>query len=140
MKNNKGFTLIEMLGAVTLLGILGTVAIVGTSKYIASSRAKSYKMMSQSLYEAVENCAVEGKCSLPGTFNTSYLIDEGYLDRLKNPINKNNDCTGTILVTNNGASSVSLEYVDYKYKVTLNCPGLEKIKKDYIWPDEKKNK
>ena len=139
MKNKNGFTLIEMLGAVAILGMLSTVAIAGTSKYIASSRQKSYKMMSQSIYEATENCAVEGKCQLPGTITTDKLLEYGYLKNLKNPISKNADCTGKAVVTLKGTSQESLEYADYEYKVVLDCKGLEHVKEDFIWPNEKES-
>ena len=33
MKNNKGFTLIEMLGTVVILGIIGTIVVAGVTKY-----------------------------------------------------------------------------------------------------------
>ena len=44
-KNNKGFSLMELLGAIILLGVLGTVAVTGTSKYLEQSRKKSFLMM-----------------------------------------------------------------------------------------------
>ena len=39
--NSKGFSLIEMLAAVVILGILGTIVVVGTTKYIKQSRDKA---------------------------------------------------------------------------------------------------
>lgn len=138
--NTKGLTLIEMLGAIAVLGILGTVGIAATSKYIAHSRQKSYKTMSQSIYEAAENCIIEGTCNAPGTISTDELIRDGYLDGLKNPIQSKHDCNGTVTVTDAGVSSDSLEYNDYKYTVILRCEGLDNIKKDYVWPDAKSQK
>lgn len=138
--NEKGITLIEMLGAVALLGVLGMVGMAATSKYIAHSRQKSYKTMSQSIYEATENCAIEGVCNVPGTISTDELIRDGYLDGLRNPIQSKHDCNGTVTVTDAGASSDSPEYNDYKYTVVLRCEGLDHIKKDYVWPDDKNKK
>lgn len=140
MKNEKGMTLIEMLGAVALIGILGTVGITATSKYIAHSRAKSYKAMSQSIYEAAENCLIEGNCEVT-SIPTDYLISEGYLDGLKNPIQSKHDCNGTVNVTDYGvADATTPEYNDYRYKVTLICEGLDHLRKDYVWPDAKSQK
>lgn len=142
MLNKKGFTLMEMLGAVALIGILGTVAVVGTQKYIAKSRAKSYKTMSQSIYEAAENCAIEGNCDFvsQNTISTDNLIDDGYLDDLKNPIQSKSDCRGTVSVSVGGTSVASAEYHDYKYTVSLRCEGLDNLQKDYVWPDAKQTK
>ena len=40
-KNKKGFTLIEILAAVTILGILSIVAIVSVNKVIQKSKSKT---------------------------------------------------------------------------------------------------
>lgn len=81
--NSKGFSLIEMLAAVVILGILGTIVVVGTTKYIKQSRDKAYIVMSQSIYEAAMNCQTKGDCSVK-TYTTDDLISSGYLEPLKN--------------------------------------------------------
>ena len=136
MKNNKGFTMIELLA---VIGILGTIGVASTTRYLTQSRENSYRIMSQSIYEAYENCAIQGRCSLPspGT-STSYdikkLLELGYLDSLKNQNTSNDDCTGTITITA-FSNSISVDYVKYKYLVDLNCPGVKKT--TYTWPDAK---
>ena len=42
MKNNKGFTLIEVLAVIVLLGIIMSVAIVAISGYVEESKLKTY--------------------------------------------------------------------------------------------------
>ena len=42
MKNQKGFTLIEIIAVVVLLGIMGMIAILGISNYIDKSKRKLY--------------------------------------------------------------------------------------------------
>ena len=42
MKNNKGFTLIEVLAVIVLLGIIMSVAIVAISGYVEESKLKAY--------------------------------------------------------------------------------------------------
>ncbi len=140
MKNNKGFTLIEILAAVVILGVLGTVAVTGTIKYLASSRDKAFKIMSQSAYQAVENCASQGNCSLPNdqvganeTFTTKDLISKGYLDNLKNPRKNKKDCSGSVkaIVTKLNDSGNTV----YAYDVTLQCDGMyNNQEKTFRWP------
>lgn len=146
--NNKGFSLIEMLAAVVILGILGTIAVVGTTKYIKQSRDKAYIVMSQSIYEAAMNCQTKGDCSVK-TYKTDELISSGYLEPLKNPISKNKDCSGSVEIVEKGSSST--EYKKYQYKVSLGCPGIKTTNADItneelktkgevrtlIWPDYK---
>ena len=136
--NKKGFTLVELLAVICILGVLGTIGIASTRMYIVQSRKKSYKMMSQSIYEATMNCIIQNKCQAPTTdkvvINTSFLIDNGYIKELKNPISNNEPCKGKITITNESNNIVS-EYQKYKYNVELICDGV--AKNTLSWPDEK---
>lgn len=142
-KNNKGFTMVELLAVIVILGVLGTIGVTATMKYLTQSRERSYRMMSQTIYEAYENCAIQGKCSLPlpgnsiSNYDIKQLLDMGYLENLKNPYTSNPDCTGTIKIT---ASSTytSKDYLKYTYVVDLNCTGVKKT--TYTWPNDKNKK
>lgn len=132
-KNNKGFSLIELLGVVILLGVLGTVAVTATSKYLNQSRKKAFLMISQSIYEAVQNCQAQGKCT-EETYTTDKLLKLGYLPDLKNPRSSKDNCTGSVKINESG----STEYKKYTYRVSLTCPGMyQNNPKVYIWPDQK---
>ena len=45
MKNNKGMTMIELLGVITLLGIILVVAVPNVYKYATGARNQSYDTM-----------------------------------------------------------------------------------------------
>lgn len=130
-KNNRGFTLIEMLGTIVLLGILGTVAIVAVTKYLTQSKDKAYRMMSQSVYEAAMNCATEGNCFFPGEYTTDTLKSNGYLGKLSNPYNKKSECTGKVAVCESRGSST--EYKNYIYSVKLKCGSMRN--ETMTWPE-----
>ncbi len=140
---NKGFTMIELLAVIVLLGVLGVIGTVSTTRYLTQSREKSYRIMSQSIYEAYENCAIQGKCSLPAkgstinNYNIDKLVQLGYLENLRNPSSKRKDCTGTITIKA-GSNAVESEYIKYSYTVDLNCAGINKV--TYTWPDDKTKK
>lgn len=144
MKNSKGFTLIEMLGTIAILGILGTIVVAGVTKYLGSSRKKAYKMLHDAAYEAVSNCASESNCILSN--NSTITVDElkskGYLDSFKNPKSNSGDCTGKVTVkvkessgTGKINSSDSLygnkkveideANTKYLYKVEVSCTGFK---------------
>ncbi len=135
--NNKGFSLIEMLATVVILGVLGTIAVVGTTKYINKSRKKAYIVMSQSIYEAAMNCQTKGDCTTGfyGANNNNFkdLVDLGYLDELKNPISGKKHCEGIVRISSTPNSTS--EYKKYSYEVNLRCPGLKKCV--ITWPDYK---
>lgn len=140
MKDTHGFTLIELLGAVVILGLLGTIAITGTASYLHKSRLKSYTIMSQSVYEATEHCIMDNKCKLVGrndgryNFKISDLQEWGYLQELKNPIEKKENCSGKVIVNRNSYDEF---YKNISYDVELNCPGLKVNKNVIRWPDDK---
>ena len=160
MSNNKGFTLIEMLGTIVILGIIGTIAIAGVTKYLGSSRKEAYKMLQDALYEAVSNCASESNCILSnGTaIDVSELKEKGYLDSFKNPKNSFKECSGSVVVkivessgsgkikgydssscsdtdSNciNGNSKVEVDEdnTKYFYKVIVNCDGFDSTPRYY---------
>ena len=54
MRNNKGMTMIELLGVITLLGIILVVAVPNVYKYATKSRNQAYDTMAKSLYEAAQ--------------------------------------------------------------------------------------
>ena len=142
MKNNKGFTMVELLAVIVLLGVLGTIGVTVTYKYLTQSREKSYRILSQTIYEAYENCAIQGKCSLPPAgdqieYNIDNLLNDGYLENLKSPYNNNKNCTGSIIISAND-TNLSKDYTKYTYRVRLDCPGIKNAP-IYTWPDEKEN-
>ena len=117
--NKKGFTLVELLATIVILGVLSPIGIASTSKYLTQSRKKSYKIMSQTVYEAAMNCITQGKCNAPtsayGTvsISTAQLIDYGYLKKLDNPRRGKEDCSGTVTITNKNSNNS--EYKKYEY-------------------------
>ena len=142
MKNKKGgFTLVELLAVIVILVILATIGVVVTSRYLTESRKKSYKIMSQTIYEATMNCITQGKCAAPTrseavVVSTDTLIKYGYLKKLDNPYSKRSDCNGSVVVKNVSTNNNS-EYQKYTYDVQLTCDGV--ADNTLIWPEEKKN-
>lgn len=112
------------------MGIIGTIVTASVSKYIKSSRVKSFIMMSQSVYEATENCIIEDKCATDTDteITTTDLIENGYLKELKNPRAKEENCTGKVIIKDNNENDNT--YKNYTYKVTLTCTNLGITKDD----------
>lgn len=126
-RDNKGFTLVELLATIAILGILGIVAVTATVRYLNSSREKSYIMMSQALFESGQNCVIQNKCSKNTNVPSKTLQEKGYIENLKNPISGNKDCTGTVEIPNDPISG--------DYVVDLECEGRKGILR-IVWPDK----
>ncbi len=109
MKQKNGFTLIEMLGVIILLGILVSVAIGSYSRYLVQSQAKAFKIEEDSMKTATESAYVDCISNHPnnafcrshsmvdtvGETDTVYLkelIEDQYLDIIKNPYHTEEEC------------------------------------------------
>lgn len=126
-KNNKGFTLVELLGVMTIMGILMVVAIPAVTKYLTRSRNTSTDTMVKSAYEAMENYMMDNDVLIgvgsSQTFDVSDLVKEQYLEPLKDPIGNEARCDGsgsTVVVKRDNNTTGGL--INYKYTVTIKCP------------------
>ena len=72
-KRKRGFTIIELLAAIIILGILLIIAIPAISKYLDSSRSDSYIATAKNIMASARNIVNEGKISFYDT-DVSYFI------------------------------------------------------------------
>lgn len=127
LKNTNGFTIIEILAVVIILGILVTVGIVGVTKYIEKSKARTYESYKYDLSGAANNMMIDclnsngDACEIPA-YGTSIkvthqdLVNRGYSKPLKDPEADGYCDTSYVIVTNEGQS-----VIDLKYQVCLFC-------------------
>lgn len=65
MKNNKGFTLIELICVVTLIAIIALIAVPAVANNIKESQESIYKNQITALEEALANYAIKIRNELP---------------------------------------------------------------------------
>ena len=95
MNEKKGFTLVEVLSIIVLLGLVALLAFPSVDRYLKDARQKAYNTQINNIALSAENWGVDNKLLLPkGEGETmeitlGFLIDEGYVDfDIVNPITK----------------------------------------------------
>ena len=80
MNAQKGFTLIELMIVVAIIGILAAIAIPQYQNYIAKSQVSRVMSETSSLKTAIESCLLDGKTTLPaaGVAATAAQCDLGW--------------------------------------------------------------
>ncbi len=116
--NKKGFSLIEMLAVVAILGILSTVAVGAVSRFQHNARQQAYDTLTESASLAAESYYLTHPNATEVSFET--LIEEGYLENATDPGHSDANCDGKVVITTNG-SGVASELKDNNYSVSVCC-------------------
>lgn len=130
----KGYTLLELVATIIILGIVGLIAYPTINKTINKNRERLYENQLKQIEESASKWAYQNLDSLPtieGEVVTISLLElkrNGYIDlNIKNPINKNpisNDSTITItLKDNNYVYDINLKEGNVlDYEINKNSP------------------
>ena len=118
---NKGFTLIEMLATIIILGILVTIVLFSANKLIKTSNLEYYNTSEKMMILASKDYFADYRSYLPKEVGEktrvllSALVIEEYIDMIKDV--NDNDCDTT-------KSYVEVEKTsnkDFLYKAHLVC-------------------
>lgn len=125
----KGFTMIELLATVVILGILAGISTPLVSRYLTKARENNYEHMFTGAYDAVNNYIIEKNETVTSAglyMRLSDLVAGGYLESLEDPGNLGgNPCKGVIKVE--PFSSTGLK--TYTYTCLLVCNNYSKVVK-----------
>lgn len=99
LQNKGGFTLVELIVVLVIMGIL-TAAIVPTvTGYIADAREKvdesNIRMVEQAAYLYLTDWEINGTGNAPTEMKVKDLVDAGYLSDIGNDVSKLKDATIT---------------------------------------------
>ena len=119
--NKKGFTMVELLATVVILGILAGVGVPLVYKNLNKARNSSYNHMLTGAYDAANNkilnesisCTSSSSCA----FKLKDLVDGGYLENLDDPAEHGSMCDGVIEVVPSNTSGLK----SYNYTCYLKC-------------------
>lgn len=128
-KNNKGFTMVELLAVITILGILAVLATPAVTKYVTRGKTQAIETMFKSSYEAAENYMMERNIIFKTgsqVIAVSELVNEQYLEPLRDPSTKercDTNANSKVTVQADGVTAGGL--VNYKYIVNIKCDTFE---------------
>ena len=122
--NKKGFTLVELLGVITVLAIIGVITMPIVNKTIKDSKEKAYKAQIKEIEKAAEdytaenmNLVLDGTTLCPSnnpvaitTIDVDTLMDEGYIPEDTKDPRTEELIQGSVYVT------FDCEYNSYKYE------------------------
>lgn len=132
MKNNKGFTLVELLATVLILGILSVAALIAYTSYLTSTRNKAYDTMARS----AANAASEYGMDYYGVDSVTFkeLYEGQYLEYPQDPSSSGKMCTGKVYIyRNENIDAIETE----EYDVIVCCANFSY---KYHFPGGKKTK
>lgn len=139
--NKNGFSLVELLITITILGILMAVAAGAVLKYLDNSRQQAMETIASTAYDGMINYMMENNILLnpkgeedsTGMVEIEDLYKENYIERPTDPYNDGGMCEGTVTVRNETTSSTTgLE--DYRYEVHVECSGNHVL--DVSYPED----
>ena len=114
--NNKGFSMIELLGVIVIIGILFAVALPAVTKYIGKTRDRAYDNIYESAYSAAQGKYMNDLQTGDTDYYIKDLYNQGYMDEPIDPSNKG-FCDGRVFITEDESTEVS----EYTFKVQLYC-------------------
>ena len=111
--NKKGFTLIEMLGVILIIGVIATIITITIDSSIKNSRVSACQTQEKNIIEAAKTYLTDNPAL--NTNNSqillSTLISGGYIDNLQSPMTNENYSSGTkVVVAYNAGYTYSVSY------------------------------
>jgi len=123
MKEN-GFTLVELLGVVTILAMLGLVVVPTVNKVVSDNKVKLYNVQIRNIKSGASDFVSDNVLSLDIPSDTSIgiklgkLKELGYIDsHISNPVSKTEFSDDMVIIITNVNSTYSYTVCDG----SVNC-------------------
>lgn len=123
LKNQKGFTLVELLAVIVILGIIGAIAVPSIAGIIDNSKKDAHIANAQQMVGAARMAIAAGdivapKKSASVTETLNNLETNGYLEPVSSPGTSSYDKTNSLVKVSKDASGVITYTVTLKNSAT----------------------
>ncbi len=128
-KWKQGFTMVELLAVIAILGIIMGIAIPGVTQYLQKARKQEFETLEDNMKVGIDNYFIDHSSAIPAingtaTVSAQTLINEGYLDNLKDPDGGDCDAAASkVTVTRKGDQSDF--NMTLNYKICVICSRLK---------------
>lgn len=125
--NKNGFTMLELLAVIIILGIVMTLAYMGVSKYLEQARSTTYSDFEKNITSGVTNYLIDHTSYIPNegeslVVDVEKLVCEGYIENLQDPRESARTCNldSYAIVKRNANTGYNM---DIDYEACLVCAG-----------------
>ena len=126
--NTKGFSLIEILAVIVIIGVIATIAVPSVQEYIGGGKLATFIAYENSMEDAATNAVLDciannsSRCNIPEKGETTKiylntLIEDGFIDGMKTSSGGSCDANKSFVRVENRGN------LNYKFKVCLYCDG-----------------
>lgn len=134
--NKKGFSLVELLAAIVILGIMITLATVAYSRYRQHAKQQAYDTLAKTASEAAAQYTMDNPEKEIWSVSFETLYEGEYMSSLSDPGIKNKQCKGDVVLRTMKEETIgSLDTKEYtvhvcckNYNYTYVFPGGSKTK------------
>ena len=134
--NKKGFSLVELLAAIVILGIMITLATVAYSRYRQHAKQQAYDTLAKTASEAAAQYTMDNPEKQIWRVSFERLYEGEYMSSLSDPGKKNKQCKGDVVLRTIKEETIgSLDTKEYtvhvcckNYNYTYVFPGGSKTK------------
>ena len=133
MKNRKGFTMVELLAVIVIVGALSVIAIVGVSRYISSARDEKKNQDRDNIAMAARLYMQANRDLLPRTIGDNAVVQVSELRRTNYLKEDVTDKNGKSCMEHSFVRVYKLDEQDYSYSTYLYC-GDETVPDEIVPP------
>ncbi|WP_261133096.1 type II secretion system protein [Bacillus sp. Marseille-Q3570] len=120
VKSERGFTLVELLATIVILGIIAAIAVPSIGKLIENTKEDTHKANAMQIIEAARLYVLSEDPSATSV-NAQTLSREGFLEAVpKNPSGEGSYNVADVTINHNNSNGKKT------YSITLNGGGMSK--------------